>query len=153
MIRCTIIIIVDSDYRTKIDGKFRHTRKSCDTSELPEVNPIQISIESNSRGSRLTRRECARLEECVANSLGQRYRRSKMPVDLTEVVFSDYEKIIGHEGNWPLFAVAFGQDEGQRARTLSRLRRTRLLRNHVFHFKRRLNERDQKRLADCGAPA
>ena len=90
-------------------------------------------------------------EDCVANGLGGKYPSDRIPADLTEVTFNDYMQIIGCKENWSLFAVAFGQDEGQRKRTISRLTQARLLRNDVFHFRRRLTEYDQQRLADCRA--
>lgn len=90
-------------------------------------------------------------EDCAANGLGHLYPPDRMPADLTEVTFNDYVQIIGNGRNWPLFAVALGKDDGQRKRTISRLEEARLLRNDVFHFRRRLTEHDQQRLADCRA--
>jgi hypothetical protein len=87
-------------------------------------------------------------EECAANGLGHLYPPDRMPADLTEVTFNDYVQIIGNGRNWPLFAVALGKGDGQRKRTRARLEEARLLRNDVFHFRRRLTEHDQQRLAE-----
>ncbi|MHC4619375.1 MAG: CBS domain-containing protein [Planctomycetota bacterium] len=86
--------------------------------------------------------------ECVANGLSSKYPRDRLPANSTEVTFNDYVQIIGSKENWPLFAVAFGPDEGQRKRTISRLKQAGLLRNDVFHFRRQLSGQDRHRLAD-----
>ncbi len=73
------------------------------------------------------------------------YRPENMPAKLEDMTFSDYVVLIGHGNNWDRFNRVF---QGDRALTHAKLKQLRDLRNDVFHFRRRLADRDRDILTE-----
>ncbi|WP_246539604.1 hypothetical protein [Telmatocola sphagniphila] len=73
------------------------------------------------------------------------YTPEKMPTKLEDMTFSDYVVLIGHGSNWDRFNRVF---HGDRALTHAKLKQLKDLRNDVFHFRRRLADRDRDILTE-----
>lgn len=86
------------------------------------------------------------VQTCAQRCLTGKYPPDEIPNALSEMTFNDYVQIIGDGRNWPHFEAAFGKGDWQRKMTASRLREVRVLRNDVFHFKRRLLAEDMEKL-------
>ena len=85
-------------------------------------------------------------KQCAMNSLAKKYGEEEMPGSVSEMTFNDYVQIVGDGRNWPLFETAFGKGEWLRKQTVARLKEVRDLRNDAFHFRRQLEEEDNKTL-------
>ena len=86
------------------------------------------------------------LQECIRNALAKRYDAHRLPTRISEMNFNDYIMLIEHGENWAKFAIAFGESSAYRGRLGRRLREIRDLRNVVFHFKRKLTQKDENTL-------
>ena len=84
--------------------------------------------------------------QCALNSLAKKYDEESMPASVSDMEFNDYVQIVGNGRNWPLFEAAFGKGEWLRKQTVARLKEVRDLRNDVFHFRRQMEEIDNKTL-------
>lgn len=97
-------------------------------------------------------RACVNEEElrlCAANGLSKRFQiEEDEAVDLTKMTFNDYAQIIGSRENWPYFTVVFGETDWSRSSTMQKLIQIRMLRNDVFHFKRKLEQQDIQHLTE-----
>jgi hypothetical protein len=89
------------------------------------------------------------LDVCIHIGLGGKYSPERMPKALDEMEFGDYVLLIGDTHNWTFFSFAFGDGDVLRKDTVERLDRVRLLRNTVFHFKRRLTASEEQKLTLC----
>lgn len=97
-------------------------------------------------------RACVTEEElriCAVKGLASKYAsEDDVPVDLTQMEFNDYAQIIGTRDNWPYFASVFGENDHARSSTMDKLHRIRILRNDVFHFRRKIEQQDIQSLTD-----
>lgn len=85
------------------------------------------------------------LETCAVAVLNHQYKEDQIPTRLEEMVFGDYEAIIGYAKYWDYFRPVFG---GTRDNTRAKLKSVRLIRNAIFHFKRELSIDEHWKLAD-----
>lgn len=85
-------------------------------------------------------------KQCVRNSLSKKYKEDELPESVADMTFNDYVQIVEHGRNWPLFEATFGQGDWLRKNIASRLKEVGELRNDAFHFRRQLEEKDNKAL-------
>lgn len=89
------------------------------------------------------------LRRCAINGLKSKYgSEDAIPTELTEMDFNDYAHIIGSRENWLYFSPLFGEGDWARRSTTSKLTSIRGLRNDIFHFKRKLEQKDMDQLAN-----
>jgi len=85
------------------------------------------------------------LTECIRNSLSRKYETEELPTSVEEMTFNDYVQVIGDGRNWGYFEGFFGGKKGSmRKPTIRILEKIGGLRNDVFHFKRKLDEEDDR---------
>lgn len=89
------------------------------------------------------------LHGCAQKSLIEKYKKTEeVPTQLEEMTFDDYCGMIRHGEIWPKFEKVFGQGPMKRTLTRTKLEEVGVLRNDVFHFKRKLDETDIQLLSD-----
>lgn len=97
-------------------------------------------------------RACVTEEElriCAIKGLRSKYvTEDDVPTELTQMEFNDYAQIIGNRENWPHFSIVFGITDWDRSSTTQKLNQIRNLRNDVFHFRRKIEQKDIQQLTE-----
>jgi hypothetical protein len=92
--------------------------------------------------------EAGALPDALNKSLRTAYENREIPTHLNKMTFDNYVQIISNGENWPHFEKMFGSDDRTRRQTCHKLKQLGDWRNIIFHFRRRLEDRELEALAE-----